>query len=98
MLLLTRVRVRVQVRTRTRAPATRVRARLGAHSILLDKRCEGVEQDDHGVTARFADGSTARGSLAILKRLAALSMKAPSAITAFACRKVAAMRRPSRKP
>jgi 2-polyprenyl-6-methoxyphenol hydroxylase-like FAD-dependent oxidoreductase len=42
-----------------------VRERLGQHSILLDKRCEGVDQDDQGVTARFADGSTARGTVAI---------------------------------
>ena len=42
-----------------------VRTRLGHDSILLDKRCEGVDQDNQGVTARFADGSTARGSVAI---------------------------------
>ncbi|MBX3500247.1 MAG: flavin-dependent oxidoreductase [Alphaproteobacteria bacterium] len=40
-----------------------VRARLG--DIALDRRCMAVETGDTGVVARFADGSSASGSLAI---------------------------------
>lgn len=42
-----------------------VRARLGAVGLSLGKKCVALEQDAAGVTARFADGSTARGRAAI---------------------------------
>ena len=42
-----------------------VRERLGADAITLGARCEAVEQDAEGVTARFAGHSRMRGSVAI---------------------------------
>lgn len=45
--------------------AEAVRARLGATALSLGKKCVALEQDASGVTARFADGSTARGRAAI---------------------------------
>jgi len=42
-----------------------VRERLGADALVLDARCEGIEQDETGVTVRFAGGTIARGAVAI---------------------------------
>jgi 2-polyprenyl-6-methoxyphenol hydroxylase-like FAD-dependent oxidoreductase len=42
-----------------------VRERLGADAIAFGYRCEAVEQDTEGVTARFAGRPSARGSVAI---------------------------------
>jgi 2-polyprenyl-6-methoxyphenol hydroxylase-like FAD-dependent oxidoreductase len=42
-----------------------VRERLGQQAIVLGARCETVEQDAAGVTARFAGAAAARGAIAI---------------------------------
>ena len=42
-----------------------VHARLGMDSVVLDHRCVAVEQDNDGVTLRFADRPPVRGSVAI---------------------------------
>jgi 2-polyprenyl-6-methoxyphenol hydroxylase-like FAD-dependent oxidoreductase len=42
-----------------------VRERLGEHSLVLGHRCETLEQDAQGVTARFAGRAPARGAVAI---------------------------------
>ena len=42
-----------------------VHARLGMDSVVLDHRCVAVEQDNDGVTLRFADHPPVRGSVAI---------------------------------
>ncbi|HWK14632.1 MAG TPA: FAD-dependent monooxygenase [Rhizobiaceae bacterium] len=39
--------------------------RAAPDAIRLSKRCVGLDQDAHGVTLRFADGSTARSDIAI---------------------------------
>jgi 5-methylphenazine-1-carboxylate 1-monooxygenase len=41
------------------------RARLGAERVQAGRRLTGFEQDDAGVTARFADGGTVRGEVLI---------------------------------
>jgi 2-polyprenyl-6-methoxyphenol hydroxylase-like FAD-dependent oxidoreductase len=41
------------------------RARLGADAVALGARCAGIEQDAGGVTVRFENGATARGSCAV---------------------------------
>jgi 2-polyprenyl-6-methoxyphenol hydroxylase-like FAD-dependent oxidoreductase len=38
---------------------------LPAGTVHLDKRCTGFEQDDRGVTARFADGTQVRGEILV---------------------------------
>jgi len=40
-----------------------LRQSFGMESVALGQRCVGIEQDADGVTARFADGSSARGEL-----------------------------------
>jgi 2-polyprenyl-6-methoxyphenol hydroxylase-like FAD-dependent oxidoreductase len=42
-----------------------LRQRFGMEAVALGRRCVGIEQDAGGVTARFDDGSTARGDLLI---------------------------------
>lgn len=45
--------------------AAAVRERLGDDAIVLDHRCEALEQDDAGVTVRFRDRPSVRGAIAI---------------------------------
>jgi len=40
-------------------------ARAGADKVVTGRHCAGVEQDDAGVTVRFADGASVRGRVAI---------------------------------
>ena len=42
-----------------------VRERLGEHALVLGHRCETLEQDTQGVTARFAGRAPVRGAVAI---------------------------------
>ena len=42
-----------------------VRERLGEHALVLGHRCEALEQDTQGVTARFAGRAPVRGAVAI---------------------------------
>jgi 2-polyprenyl-6-methoxyphenol hydroxylase-like FAD-dependent oxidoreductase len=42
-----------------------LRQRLGQEYVTLGRRCVAVEQDANGVTARFADGASARGDMLI---------------------------------
>ncbi|MGH8705388.1 MAG: flavin-dependent oxidoreductase [Burkholderiales bacterium] len=42
-----------------------LRERLGDDAVALGRKCVALEQDEGGVTARFEDGSAARGSAAI---------------------------------